>query len=439
MAKLRNYARDVETGDPFTTGNATITGPDGSTLATPALNGTTGAWEYQANGQPGVMTQEYTAADQTKIVAGDAYGQAGDWCEGELSRILQLFGDGVINDMTVTAPGSMNVQVGTGNLLNLGVLHPIYTAENVTIGTADGSNPRIDRVVSRLTRTGTFAGKVVLAVVAGTAAATPSVPALTQDANTWEVEVARVTVPAAASSIVLGNISTAERPIATGPVADGSVGTTALDDEAVTTAKLADGAVTVAKIAAGTTLPFLLPGLIATYWYSAHNILTGDSGSLLIDQNTIYAAPLFVPKATTLTGLAVEVLQRSVASGTGRVGLYEADSDGLPGALFYDGGTLDFATIGIKSVTGLSVDLPAGWYWGAICAGTFSGVLALQTMVADADNPVRSLLGSPDPATRPDEWAAVGAHVGTSALPDPFPAPGITDPGPNVWFQTSGT
>ena len=223
MAKLADIARDIATGNPFLTGNATIYGPDGAVLATPALDGVTGRWTWQANGQPGKTVMEYSALGQVKRVDGSAYGQAGNTMEGELEAVFQLFTSGVFSGFAVTAPGGMAVQVGTGYLLNLGVLHPIYTAENVTIGAAHATLSRIDRVVSRLTRTGTFAGRVVLGVVAGTASGSPAVPALTNDATTNEVEVARVTVPAAAGSIVTGNISITTRPAATAPLVAGSI------------------------------------------------------------------------------------------------------------------------------------------------------------------------------------------------------------------------
>ena len=427
MVQIGNYARDVETGVPFVTGNATIKGPDGATLATPALNGTTGRWAYEANGQPGKTQQTYVAAGQTKIIEGDAYGQAGDWCESELSRILKLFGDGVIDGMAVTAPGGMAVQVGTGNALNLGVLHPIYTAENVTIGAAHASLTRIDRVVSRLTRTGTFAGKVVLAVVAGTPSGSPAVPALTNDANTWEVEIARVTVPGAASSIVLGNISTATRSIATGPVADGSV----------TSAKIADGTIQLGDLAAA---PFILPGLIANTWYSARQVYGGDLTPASMAADRLQCVPIFIPKATTLTEMGVYRAGGTTASATARLGLYTSTSEGIPGTLVLDAGTVSVSTTGAKTITGLSQALSAGWYWAAVCAGSWTGTLTL-TGFDSASGIYRPVHGD---ATGPftsevDYLGLIGTFVGTGSLPASFPSVSALTSAPNVWIKTSGT
>jgi hypothetical protein len=209
----------VETGDPFTTGSVQILGPDGGSIATVALDGVTGRWLYQANGQPGITLQEYTGAGQTRRMQGDAYGQVGEWMAGELGEMFRFFHDGCFptNEPALSAPGGMNVRVGPGMILNRGILHPVYTNEDVAVTAAHATLPRIDAVVSRLTRTGTFAGRVVLAVVAGTAAATPAAPTLTQTADTWEVKLGEIAVAAAAGAITSGNLSTTGRRYAGPP------------------------------------------------------------------------------------------------------------------------------------------------------------------------------------------------------------------------------
>ncbi len=455
MAFLRNVARDVQTGAAITTGDAEIRGPDGVLLDSVPVDPTTGFWQFQENGSPGFTEQTFAAGGQTKKIDGSAHGQAGTNFEGEWDRILRLFGDGVITGMAVTAPGGMAVQVGTGDLLNKGTLHPIYTAETVNISAADGSNPRIDLVVSELTRTGTFEGRVRLQVVEGTPAASPTAPTLTDDATTSEIEVARVTVPAAAAAIVLGNIDETERPIATGPLADGSVTQAKLAKPSVGTPELFDEAVTLAKTADGLTLPFLSPGLIATYWVSAVNVLGGEvSGpdSLgVVSQDTLCGSIIFVPKPTTLTGIGVRRAGGTTASATGRLGLYAVGSNGLPSVRVHDAGTIDLSTSGVKSVTGLSVTFNPGWYWATVCAGTFAGTLQLETLrvrvSGGGSDPAgfdiaRPLHGWPEiSATSSPEvlWSAQGVFVGTGALPDPYPSPGLASSGPLVWIQTSGS
>jgi microcystin-dependent protein len=223
--RLANYIRDVATGDPFTTGSASIVGPDGSPIATVALNAVTGRWAYQENGQPGVTLTEYAAAGQTRRIKGDAYGQAGNWSEGELPEMMQIHGDGVFNAtaMPLSAPGGMSVRVGIGYMLVLGVFLPVYVAQDLPIDAAHATLARIDTIVGRLTRTGTFAGKAALAVVKGTPGASPTAPVTTQDVNTWEVKLGEVAVPAAAVAIVTGNVSTVGRQIAGSVLPAGSI------------------------------------------------------------------------------------------------------------------------------------------------------------------------------------------------------------------------
>lgn len=171
MAWIKNRAQDIETGAPLTTGNALIRDAAGSLLATIAVDGSTGFAEYKVNHQPGIISWEYENSDQKKIVSGAAFGQANTVMMAEVELVYYTFGDGtltgVLNGLPLTAPGGMNVTVGTGAAMNKGVLDPVYTAETLAISAADASNPRIDRIVSRLTRTGTFAGKTVFAVLTG--------------------------------------------------------------------------------------------------------------------------------------------------------------------------------------------------------------------------------------------------------------------------------
>lgn len=104
--------------------------------------------------------------------------------------ILGLNGTGVVSGCAVTPQGSpdMTVAVAAGVIQSDGV-EAAVTAGNATIGTADSTNPRFDIVVA------TSAGSK--AVRAGTAAATPTFPALTAG----DVPLAAVFVPASDTTI----------------------------------------------------------------------------------------------------------------------------------------------------------------------------------------------------------------------------------------------
>lgn len=218
--RITNRARNIKTGQPITTGTLTVVGPDSQPVATSIpINGTTGLWSVQTNGQPGVTTTTFTSSGQTKVVQGDTSGQSVAFCEGELPDMLRWIGDGVYpgidNEMAVTVSG-MNLTVGTGAAMVQGVFCPIYANETksmygTTLTVANGgASARTDLLVARLDRTSggsspvRYAGRVGLAIKQGTTT-------LTQDADTWEIEVARISVAAGASSLSAGNISTANR------------------------------------------------------------------------------------------------------------------------------------------------------------------------------------------------------------------------------------
>jgi len=75
---------------------------------------------------------------------------------------------------------------------------------NIPLTTANGSNPRIDRIVVRLNQ---ISRSIQIAVVDGTPAAMPVAPALTRTSDIYELGIADILVPTAATSIVANNIT----------------------------------------------------------------------------------------------------------------------------------------------------------------------------------------------------------------------------------------
>lgn len=135
-------------------------------------------------------------------------------------------GTGVIRDylnqLEVFADSSgMQVKVKSGAEWIEGYYFESDAQETVAIATADATNPRIDRVVVRLDRTGNV---IDFAVLTGTPAATPAAPALTQTTGgLWEESLAQVRVEAAVGTIAAAKV-TDERAFA---------GATQLSDQAV--------------------------------------------------------------------------------------------------------------------------------------------------------------------------------------------------------------
>ena len=84
-----------------------------------------------------------------------------------------------------------------------------YNYENtdelpLTLQTADGSNPRIDRVVLRWSRS---LRELFCAVLTGTPAATPTAPALTRTGDVYELCLAEIAVARGAAEITQANIT----------------------------------------------------------------------------------------------------------------------------------------------------------------------------------------------------------------------------------------
>ena len=461
MAWIKNRAQDIETGAPLTTGNALIRDATGSLLATIAVDGSTGFAEYKVNHQPGVISWEYENSDQKKIVSGAAFGQANTVMMAEVELVYYTFGDGtltgVLSGLPLTAPGGMNVTVGTGAAMNKGVLDPVYTAETLAISAANPSNPRIDRIVSRLTRTGTFAGKTVFAVLTGVPSATPVVPSLTQTADTNEVEIGRVTVPAGATAIISGNLSTTTRPVASPATAigDGAITQAMLAKPSVGTPELFDGSVTLAKLSADAkqTGQGLVNGLINAYWISAQNVLGGQYPALVstgglggggtvipaanfdVNIQTLYACPIYIPRNTTLTGVAIDVISGGSAV-TVRLGIYNAGTNGLPTSLISGGdlGTIAMTASGVQQKTiSPAVSIAAGWYWAAV-------VFSSTTPLVQGLHSIRDFFGSPGPGDNTAYGFLQAVHsAGTASLPPTYPSPGVSAAGPNIYLRTGGT
>lgn len=108
----------------------------------------------------------------------------------------------------------MQVKVPSGVAWVQGFYYQDDQQETLPIAPADPANARIDRVILRLDL---VANTISLLVKQGVAGAAPQPPALTQTTGgTWEVSLAKVTVPAGAATIAAANVAD-ERPFAVAP------------------------------------------------------------------------------------------------------------------------------------------------------------------------------------------------------------------------------
>jgi hypothetical protein len=130
----------------------------------------------------------------------------------DAADIAAYFGSLVSNGVFYAISTNLQVSPGSGLAVSVaagcawinGYRYENTDALNMPLTTANGSNPRIDRIVVRLSQ---ITRSIQLAVVAGTPATTPVAPALTRTSDVYELGIADVLVPAAATSIVSNNIT----------------------------------------------------------------------------------------------------------------------------------------------------------------------------------------------------------------------------------------
>lgn len=107
------------------------------------------------------------------------------------------------NNLPVTAAGGLSLSVGSGFAWIKG--HLYQNTGTVAVSVAAGSSsPRIDRVCARLD---VAERKIGIVIIKGTAAASPTAPAIVRSADYWDICLAEVVVAASAISITQSNIT----------------------------------------------------------------------------------------------------------------------------------------------------------------------------------------------------------------------------------------
>lgn len=125
-------------------------------------------------------------------------------CLGADGVTTQLNGTSALAVVQRAAGANMSVDVSAGRILQQGMRAENSTTKNLVIAANASGNPRIDRIVSRWTPGST---DMELDVLQGTPAGSPTAPALTQNATTYEVSLAQIAVASGAVSIVTANIT----------------------------------------------------------------------------------------------------------------------------------------------------------------------------------------------------------------------------------------
>ena len=123
--------------------------------------------------------------------------------------------DGIIADAgdelevyAVSGGEGMKVRVKSGEALVAGHKAWVNSEKSIDIPTADGSNPRNDLIVLRVTYDNDEESTIVIDVKQGTPASTPTDPTLTQNIGTiYEYPLARVVVGANVTNILPANVT----------------------------------------------------------------------------------------------------------------------------------------------------------------------------------------------------------------------------------------
>jgi hypothetical protein len=109
-----------------------------------------------------------------------------------------------LNELLVYGDSTgMQVKVKTGAIWIMGHYYETDAELTKAIAASDPTNPRYDRVVARLDWSNNL---VSIAVVTGTPAGSPSIPALTQSSTVWEICLAVVRVNATVSTIAADKV-----------------------------------------------------------------------------------------------------------------------------------------------------------------------------------------------------------------------------------------
>lgn len=108
-------------------------------------------------------------------------------------------------------------------------------------------------------------------------------------------------------------------------------------------------------------------------WYSLQALFAANFGnSFTVTTNEIYATPLWVPEGSGAVDRVGVAVKTGIAASTARLMYHAPGSDGHPGALLFDFGTVSTATSGDKEIT-IAQTLPPGPGWITIvCSAAIS-------------------------------------------------------------------
>ncbi len=317
--KVRGIVREYPAGTPAAGVSVDIIREIDDVVLGTDTTDVNGEWDYTQNGSPGPWRWEADDGTTVRSSSSNAYGSGGGYSLYELVNALSLLNTGIIPNfgtgMATTYDGAgLDLDVSAGGALVQGIPALWWTGAKHTVVTSrDASNPKACYLVIEVTGQGqTEEGKAVLKDVCGAAAASPSLPTLTQTSATYQFPLATFRLPTSAST-TLTTLADA-RPTTAGinnPVVSSVVRRTDPTSVATSTSTTGEDATSL------TTTVTLLSGV--TYDLEARCILTNKiSAAPNIAQIAIYingtsnmstfvandsTAYLATPNAHTLSGV----------------------------------------------------------------------------------------------------------------------------------------
>jgi hypothetical protein len=215
VVKAQGTLREYPGGAPVSGATVTIKlEADDSTITTDTTDAD-GRWQYSANGSPGPWRWEGVEGTVTRVGSSATYGSGGAYALYELIYALRALGNGVVegylNALAVTYDAAgLDLDVNTGAAIAKGIIanFPSVTDHSV-VTSRDATHPKACYLVVEFTGAGEAAeGKAVIKDVCGSAAASPTLPSLTQSEATYQVPLATFTLPNTGST-TLTNVTDA--------------------------------------------------------------------------------------------------------------------------------------------------------------------------------------------------------------------------------------
>ena len=130
----------------------------------------------------------------------------------------------------------------------------------------------------------------------------------------------------------------------------------------------------------------IVPGYYPNRYHTGENVGT-TSATLAMTANRLYASLFVCGKTTTWTRIGVDVT--TLAGGTSiRLGIFSAGTDGAPGTLLLDAGTVTGASTGVQEAT-ISYAMSPGYYY---LVAVSDGTPTVRAWAVNINNPTMNML-----------------------------------------------